>query len=110
MKSEGYDPEEIGARGRAIYEEKIRHLVIDTEKGKILVIDVESGDHEVDEAGTANQSLNSIMRYLMLERNKVSKDTIPEPPPRPEPEPRPTPRPTSPARPHPRGTGLISNY
>jgi hypothetical protein len=49
MKSEGYDPEEIGARGRAIYEEKIRHLVIDTEKGKILVIDVESGDHEVDE-------------------------------------------------------------
>ena len=27
------------------------------------------------------------MRYLMLERNKVSKDTIPEPPPRPEPEP-----------------------
>ena len=24
----------------------------------------------------------------MLERNKVSKDTIPEPPPRPEPEPR----------------------
>ncbi len=51
--------------------------------------------------GTVNQSLNSIKRYLRLERNKGSKYTIPEPPPRPEPEPRPTPRPTSPTPPLP---------
>ena len=49
MKFEDYDPDEIAARGKAIYKEKIRPLVIDTEKGKILVIDVESGDYEIDE-------------------------------------------------------------
>ena len=39
---------EIAPRGQAIYDEKIRHLVEPSEKGKLVVIDVDSGDYEVD--------------------------------------------------------------
>ncbi len=34
--------------GRAIYDEKIRHKVEPTEKGKVVVIDIHSGDYEID--------------------------------------------------------------
>ena len=39
---------ETGARGEAIYREKIQPLVEPAETGKFVVIDVESGDYEVD--------------------------------------------------------------
>ena len=39
---------EAAAAGRAIYNEKIRHKVEPTEKGKVVVIDVNSGDWEID--------------------------------------------------------------
>ena len=35
--------------GRAIYKEKIKHLVEPVEKGKFIAIDIESGDYEIDE-------------------------------------------------------------
>ena len=40
-------PEEIGARGETIYQEKIRPLVDPAETGKFVVIDVDSGDYEI---------------------------------------------------------------
>ena len=40
--------EDVAAVGRSIYNEKIRHKVEPTEKGKLVVIDVNSGDYEID--------------------------------------------------------------
>lgn len=49
MPFEGYKPGEVTELGKAIYKEKIKHLVEPAEKGKFIVIDVESGDYEIDE-------------------------------------------------------------
>ena len=43
-----YSPEEVTARGEAIYREQIRSLVEATEKGKFAIIDIETGDYEID--------------------------------------------------------------
>ena len=48
MPSRSSRPEEIGARGEAIYREKIGPLVEPAETGKFVVIDVASGDYEID--------------------------------------------------------------
>lgn len=48
MSSKRSRSKETGARGEAIYREKIRHLVEPAEAGKFVVIDVESGDYEID--------------------------------------------------------------
>ena len=48
MPFEDYRPGEITALGEAIYREKIKSLVEQTEKGIFVVIDVESGDYEID--------------------------------------------------------------
>jgi len=43
--------EEVGRRGEALYEQKIRATVETTENiGKMVIIDVETGVYEVDEA------------------------------------------------------------
>ena len=53
-----YTPDEINAIGEVIYEERIRHLVEETENGKIVVVDVKSGDWEMDwDDWTASQRL-----------------------------------------------------
>ena len=43
----------IVSRGQAIYVEKIRHKVDETERGKFAVIDVYSNDYEVDTSHSA---------------------------------------------------------
>ncbi|MGH9854689.1 MAG: hypothetical protein ACREBD_33065 [Blastocatellia bacterium] len=43
-----YTPEEVEARGEAIYEERIQEHVEAENKGKFLVIDIETGDYEID--------------------------------------------------------------
>lgn len=43
-----YTPEEVEARGEAIYKEQIRDRVEVENKGKFLVIDIETGDYEID--------------------------------------------------------------
>ena len=48
MVGHTYSPEEITARGEAIYREQIRSLVETTEKGKFAIIDIETGDYEID--------------------------------------------------------------
>jgi hypothetical protein len=48
-----YTKEEIAARGRAIYEQQIRHKVEPEHIGKFLVVDIETGDYEMDEDGHA---------------------------------------------------------
>ena len=48
MADRTYSPEEIAARGEAIYREQIRSLVETTEKGKFVIIDIETGDYEID--------------------------------------------------------------
>ncbi len=49
MSFKGYQLGEVTKLGKAIYQEKIKHLVEPTEKGKFIVIGVESGDYEIDE-------------------------------------------------------------
>ena len=49
MSIENYRLGEITTLGKAIYREKIKHLVEPEENGKFIVIDVESGDYEIDE-------------------------------------------------------------
>ena len=43
-----YEPEEISARGEAIYLERIFPTLDQGEKGKFVSIDIESGDYEID--------------------------------------------------------------
>ena len=43
----------VATRGQAIYEEKIRHKVEDTERGKFAVIDIYSEDYEIDPSHSA---------------------------------------------------------
>jgi hypothetical protein len=42
-----YSREELAARGRAIYEEKIRSSVEPEHVGEFLVIDVDTGEYEI---------------------------------------------------------------
>lgn len=42
-----YSAEEIGSRGRAIYEKAIRARVEPEHVGEFLVVDIETGDYEV---------------------------------------------------------------
>jgi hypothetical protein len=44
-----YTREEIAARARALYEQRIRDQVEAGNRGKFLVIDVDTGDYELDE-------------------------------------------------------------
>ncbi|MGE0128016.1 MAG: hypothetical protein AB7U82_08050 [Blastocatellales bacterium] len=48
MPYANYTPEEVRARGEAIYAEQIRDQVKAEDKGKFLVIDIETGDYEID--------------------------------------------------------------
>ena len=54
----GKSGDTVASRGRAIYEETIRHKVEGTETGKFAVIDVYSGDYAIDDShATATQKL-----------------------------------------------------
>lgn len=48
MPYANYAPEDVEARGEAIYAERIREQVEAENKGKFLVIDIETGDYEID--------------------------------------------------------------
>ena len=58
-------PDDIAARGEAIYRERIRPQVDSIKKGSFVVIDVDSGDYEID-AGDA-----SATRRLLDRRPKA---------------------------------------
>ena len=44
-----FTADEIAARGRAIYDQRIRDAVEPQHMGKFLIIDIETGDYELDE-------------------------------------------------------------
>ncbi len=46
-----YTTEEIGRRGRDIYERRIRGEVESAHRGKFIVIDITTGDYEIGENG-----------------------------------------------------------
>ena len=48
MPRTDYEPEEISARGEAIYMEQIFPNLAQDEKGKHVSIEIESGDYEID--------------------------------------------------------------
>jgi len=48
MRQTHYTPEEVAARGEALYAERIRAEVEAAHKGKFVVVDIETGDFEVD--------------------------------------------------------------
>ena len=43
-----YPPEEMAARGEALYEQHIRAKVEPTHHGEFLVLDIETGAYEID--------------------------------------------------------------
>ena len=47
MPATKYTPEEIAARGEAIYDRDIRPKVEGTHDGKFLVLDIETGEYEI---------------------------------------------------------------
>ena len=50
--------DEIGRRGNAIYQSKLRAILEPQYEGQFVAIDVESGDYEIaDEAGEASDRL-----------------------------------------------------
>ena len=52
MSNPQYSDEEVGRRGREIYEQTIRAQVETNDNiGKIVVIDAETGDFEIDTVG-----------------------------------------------------------
>lgn len=47
-----YSAEEVGSRGKVMYEQNIRAKVeTDENIGKIVMIDINSGDYEIDSVG-----------------------------------------------------------
>jgi len=48
MPRNSYTPEEVAARGEAIYQRDIRPHVESTCQGRFLVLDIESGQYEID--------------------------------------------------------------
>ena len=52
-----YSADEVGRRGQALYDQKIRPYVETADNlGKIVVVDIETGDYEMDSDGlTANK-------------------------------------------------------
>ncbi len=52
MEATRLSSEEVGQRGEALYEQRIR-AEVETEEniGKMVIIDVETGEYEVDERG-----------------------------------------------------------
>lgn len=67
MPATKYTPEEIAARGEAIYDRDIRSKVEGAHHGKFLVLDVETGDYEIDE-----DDLTATMRLLDRRPGTVS--------------------------------------
>ena len=59
MPYANYTPEEVEARGEAIYAEQIRGQVEAGNKGKFLVVDIETGGYEIDA-----DDLSATMRAL----------------------------------------------
>lgn len=49
MPYANYSPEEVAARGEALYQEKIRSTLSKQDEGKFVVIDIETGHYEIDE-------------------------------------------------------------
>ena len=49
MSQRTYSPEEIAARGEALYAETIRDTLNADDVGKFVVIDIETGDYEIDD-------------------------------------------------------------
>ena len=49
MSYQQYSPEEVEARGRAIYEHQIRDQVETRNRGRFLVMDIKTGDYEMDD-------------------------------------------------------------
>ena len=48
MSRKQYTPEEVAARGEALYADRIRAEVEAAQKGKFVVVDIETGEFEVD--------------------------------------------------------------
>lgn len=49
MNERPYSTEEVGRRGREIYEQKLKSQMEPQNIGKFLVIDIETGEYEIDD-------------------------------------------------------------
>jgi hypothetical protein len=67
MPATKYSPEEIAARGEALYDRDIRSMVEGTHHGKFLVLDIETGDYEIDA-----DDLTATMQLLKRQPDAVS--------------------------------------
>lgn len=48
MPYPNYTPQEVAARGEALYERQLRQAMEAEHKGKFLVLDIETGTYEID--------------------------------------------------------------
>lgn len=55
MPYSGYTTEEVGQRGRALYERQIRDAVETEHRGKFLVVDITTGAFEIDDDLSASE-------------------------------------------------------
>ncbi len=49
MEQTRQNAQQVAARGREIYEQRLRGLLEVENKGKFLVIDIDTGEYEIDE-------------------------------------------------------------
>lgn len=61
-REHNYTAQEIGRRGREIYERRIRREVEPTYRGKFIIIDITTGEYVIGDSGREASS-------LMRERN-----------------------------------------
>jgi len=53
MVYNGYTTEEVGRRGQALYDQKIRDKVEAEHHGQFLVLDITTGEYEIDDSDLA---------------------------------------------------------
>lgn len=53
MLHHGYTTEEVGRRGQALYDQKIRDKVEPKNQGRFLVLDITTGEYEIDDSDLA---------------------------------------------------------
>ena len=67
METAKFSKEEIGRKGKLLYEQSVRSKVETSENiGKMVIIDVETGDYSVDETGLVSSRRSSGIRTSRL--------------------------------------------
>ena len=74
MAHTDYTPQEISARGKTLYETKLKAQPEPEHIGKYLVIDIETGDYEMgeDDFGVSQRATRKILQGQIWNANRFS--------------------------------------